>query len=761
MSNINNKDLEIEGGMTEDELVSLIRHNKNKSINEDTEYLDINEKILKEYNSEPYGDEVDGQSQVVTNDVSDVVESDITALVRTFLSSDNIVEFVPNSSDPQEIQEAEEKSEYVNNVVKNQEDAFETLHGWMKAALIQKCSAIKYYVEEVQTPEQYTYSNVTEDELIEINDELEGENVVEIEIVSKTESEKQKISEEIRSEMIDFIIFNARQAGQQVNPEDITEDQIEDIVNQIEEGGRQIRESVFDVTFKVIEQVRRIRICLIPTEDFIISKDARNKNEAELVGDRLVKTRSSLIAEGYDRKLVEKLKPLNTRESQYKSQMDNIRNRASYGSSNIDDNNGYSSNKASEEVELYDLYMKVDFDGDGIAERRHILMSGDTILVNEIFNHVPYAILSSILMPSEIVGRSRAELARTTQRVKSVTTRQMLDNLYMSNNSRIAANENVDLDDLLDVRPNGVVRVEGDNPINNDIIPIGTQFTGDKSLLILQHLDNSRANSTGNFIANQGLDKDAVSKETATRFEGVKESGAAKIELVARVYAETGFKQLFEGICWLASRYEDNETELKVFSVPTKITPTNWRYKNQKTQPKIVNEEKMLSNLQALYGIQTQLLAQGSPLVDQSKIQNTLSMMVKGLGMYDVSKFFNNVNVPQEMLMAQVEQLTNQLQQAQAFIKQNENPLKDAEEIKAQATLISAQSKQNTEAIKLEEQKRQFDLEMRRKEQELALKQEEFMRKMAQQQEEADDKLATKLTELELKYGKNIDGSIV
>ena len=66
-------------------------------------------------------------------------------------------------------------------------------------------------------------------------------------------------------------------------------------------------------------------------------------------------------------------------------------------------------------VQLSDLYVKIDYDGDGIAERRHILKSGNKILVNEYFNHVPYSIMSAVPMPHKAIGRSRAEITYETQ----------------------------------------------------------------------------------------------------------------------------------------------------------------------------------------------------------------------------------------------------------------------------------------------------------------------------------------------------------
>lgn len=733
--------------LTESELVSLVNQALVKSVHNNDDYIEANKDIMSQFLANPYGDEVEGQSQVVTPDISDVVESDMTSLIRVFLSSDNIVEFVPNTSNPEEIVEAREKSEYINSLIKSQDSIYKVMSDWMKSGLIHKCSAVKYFMDKQYEVDTKTYSNKDEDETIELMELLESEKYVEsVDIIEKVkveeDSEDLSLSEEKRQEIIEFIIFSSAQQGIQITPEQITEEQIESVVDELELTGRAIRNpEVFDVTFKIIKCVEVVKIVAVPTENFIITQNCQNKNDAEVVGDRVVKTRGDLLAEGYDRDLINNLPSISSSSNISNQRIDRVRNKASYGGNN-DLIESSISDWASEKIEIFDLYMKVDFDGDGIAERRHILMAGSEILENEIFNHVPYSILSSITIPYELIGKSRAELAQVWQRVKSVTTRQMLDNYYMANNSRIAVNENVDLDDILNPVPNGVVRVDTENPINNDIIPISTQFTGDTSLMMLQYLDNSRANSTGNFIANQGLDKDAVGKETATRFEGVKESGAAKIELVARTFAETGFKDLFEGLCWLSSQYIDEEKEISYLNQKLLINPANWTY-SHKTQPKIVNEEKMVGDLQGLLALQMQLKASQSPLVDEVKIQNTLMSMTKALGLPDTTRYFNNVEQPDQILQAQVEQLTAQLQEAQMLLQQAEdqNPFREAEQIKAEAQLIQAQAKQTMEAAKLAENKRQFDLDLQNK------------------QEEFDEKIAAQMTEMELRFNKQMEGN--
>jgi hypothetical protein len=713
--------------LSESQLSASVKQAISNSTLYNTQLSGINADLLNQYNSELYGDEEDGQSQVVTSDISDVVESDIASLVRIFLSGGKMLEFVPISGSKADILEAKEKTEYINHIVKKQKNSFKIIHDWMKSSLIQKYSVVKYFVETRTEVKEDTFKNVNADELVEIESQLETKNIKSLEIVAKEELEP-SIPEEVKA-MISQAI------GVDFNT--LPEDQQESL---LKEANIKPNQS-YDVTFRIIEEIQCIKIQCVPTENFIMTEGVFSKEEAPVVGDRLVKTRGDLLAEGYSKKLINSIPHTNDSDARINDSQSRVREKISYGSSsNIKDT--ISNDWANEEVEIYDLYVKIDFDGDGIAERRHILMSGDVILENEVFNHVPYAILSSILMPFEAIGKARSELAQVAQRIKTVVTRQMLDNMYMSNNQRIAANENVNYDDLLDVRPNGLIRVEGDNPINNDIIPVGTQFTGDRSLLILQHLDNSRANSTGNFIANQGLDKDAVSKETATRFQGVKDAGAAKIELVARVFAETGFKDLFEGLAYLVKRYQDDVKEISVLGKPLSINPATWLDESS-LECKSLDEQKQLESMQAIYSIQKELILNGSVIADQSKLFNTLDKITNGLGLYDTSKYFNDPALPEQTLIAENEQMKIQLQQMQTQIQQMENPLAEAEKIKAESSLIQANAKQQLDIAKLQENQRQFDL------------------KMQQEREKFEEQMVEKLTELELKYNKDVPGAIV
>jgi hypothetical protein len=679
--------------MTDRELIAIIDPAEKDATIFNGDFMAENNKYLKEYLGEPYGDEVEGQSQVVSTDVADVVESDMPSLARIFMGSGDILTFQPNTENEVEVKEAEEKTKYVNWIVRNQPESFQTLHNWLKDAEIQKNGVVKYFVDDSKEVETVSFEGVDVNELAQIAESLKGADVDKVEIA----------------------------------------DQLE-----YEQGG------TFDISFRVTKKDSKICIINVPPESFLITKNSTSVNDASLVGDRMRKTRGELVADGFSRDLIDQLPTVGDKDAQGQ-EIKTTREGDQGGSSDI----GSSINDwANESVEIFDLYMKVDYDGDGIAERRHIMKSGNHILINEPFNHVPYASLSAILMPHKAIGRSRAEVTSSAQRQKTVLIRGANNNMHMVNNPRNIVHPDVDLDDMLTVRTNGIVRLEEDSQVlpQNAVFPLQIPYIGDRALQMIQYVDQARAQTTGQMLANQGLDSDAIGRETATRFQGIEKSGEAKIELIARNYAETGFRKLYEGIAWLASRYQNTETEMRVLGKAMTVDPRKWKYSHSTTSVVGLgagNNEQMVASLQGIYGIQQQLKAQGSELVDSKDIYNTLKRIVDGLGMPRVDEFFNDPEKPEELLQAQNEILQQSVQQLQQMVEQLQNPLADAEMVKREGELKIANDKLLLDVAKLEEDRRQFNVSA------------------AQKETDSERKTATDLTALELKHGQDIEGALV
>lgn len=678
--------------MTDSELVSLLSQAKEQAAIYNGEFMRENTKFLAAYLGDKSGEfaGIPNQSSVVSTDIADVVEADMPSLMRIFYGSGDVVTFQPNTDNPAEVQEAEDKTKYVNWIVRNQPESFQILHAWLKDAEIQKNGVVKYFVDEQKEVDEERFTGVDFDELSTIVESLNDPDVTKSEIIEQEETSP----------------------------------------------------GVWDLKFKVTRETKKICILNIPPESFLISRNATSIDDAELVGDRVRKTRGELLAEGFPRELIDSLSTVDEEDNR-NSNIKAVRDR-DQGGNNPD---GTINNWASQHVEISDLYVKVDFDGDGIAERRHVMISGNKVLVNEYFNHVPYASLSAILMPHKAIGRSRAEITYPTQLQKTALVRGMNDNIRISQRPRNVVHPDIDLDDMLTYRDNGVIRMEDDTKIlpQNAVMPLVIPYTGDKTLQVIQYVDQARAQTTGALLPNQGLDADKITSETATRFNGIKDSSDAKVELIARNYAETGFRKLYEGIAWLASRFQDTQTEIRVLGKQLTVNPTSWKYKHH-IQSNVGlgagNNEKSVESLQGLYAIQQQLKANGSTLTDDVDIYNTLKRITDGLGFPRVDEFFNNPEEPEETLKAENELLNNMVMQLQQQVQQMQNPLAEAEEIKQRAFLLKAQSDAMINTAKLKENERQFNV------------------KTAQTDQHHDEDLALDITKVGLDNQTDLPGGL-
>lgn len=629
--------------MTESELCSLTQSMVENSVTESGTFNHDNEEYLKYYNGDPFGNEVDGRSKVVSTDTRDMVEADMPSLARVFLGAGDPVEFKPVSKSNEALQESRDKQAVVSHIIKSIRNSFRTQHDWLKASEFQNISALEYGVEEIKRPRYKTYTDISEAELTAIITDIESDPDV---------------------ESVDIVEQDS------------------------EEGDAEISM----VKLRIVVSKNEYFMRCVPVEDMIISRNAQNKEDADIIGKRFTKSRGQLLAEGFDKKLVDSLPTTNTEDAERDS-LKAIRYQRQGGEEYED--MSYTQ-WANQEVEGVDVYALIDFDGDGIAERRHIIKCGNVILENEPFDHVPYAIFSSMLMPNNIIGLPRAELTKEYQKVNSALWRQTLDNMYSVNMPRWAYNDSVDIDSLLDHQFGGAIYVKGQPAAS--LQALETPYIGDKALQVIQFMEGKKQSSTGSPIANQSLEADQLHKETATRFKGMDDANKSRIELVARVIAEVGYRDLWEGIAWFASHYQDTELEVRVLGREMKVDPTSWKYDHYicaKVGTGSGDDEKKVQNLSALYQIQSQLQQMQNPMVDNTKLYNTLSEITIALGQDAVGEFFNNPEEPDQIVEAERDALRNMVNQLQ---QQMQNPLAEAEQVKGQFQMQMKQLEQKYDA---------------------------------------------------------------
>jgi hypothetical protein len=689
--------------MTDEELCNRLRDREADAIQFNSTFGTENEENLSYYLARPFGNEIADQSQVVSTDCADVVEADMPSLARVFLGPNPVITFAPNSKSEADVKEAEDKTQYIDWLVRGQSHSFQTQLGWLKDSEIQKFGAVKYFIEDVETTKEVKMRGLSELEITQAEEDLDSKDVKSI-------------------------------------------DRVKEEDNEVEEGD----EPTFDITFRITTRSgNRATYKGVDTGNLLITRGSESVDEASLVGDIMTKTRGELKAMGVSVTKINKI-PTAGSKTVESSKMNTLRFSDEGGDSSIVVTDAW----AAEYVELLDLYVKVDYDQDGIAERRRVLKSRfeEVIIINEAFDHVPYAIISSIIMPHSAIGRSRVEVTKSNQLQKSKLLRESFDNTELVNHPGIIVNDdNVNVDDMLTVRSGRIIRTDG--VPSQDAFPLVVPSVLSESLQFIQYLDFARAQTTGTLMASQGLDADALNSETATRFVGVQDEGSAKIELVARGIAEVGYKKLYDGMAWLVSHFQDSSTEIMVLGKELTVDPRKWRF-DHKAKSEISegagDQQKQSNTLTGILQIQQQMKAAGSPLVDEVKIFNTLDKLVKVNGLARVDEFFNNPEVEDDLLKARNEILTNTVEQLQQMVQQLQNPLAEAEEIKGRAKLIEAEGKQELDAANMLKDMKEFREEMKL----------EF-EKLDESKRQANMKTATDLTKLELDSGEEVPGGLV
>jgi hypothetical protein len=341
-----------------------------------------------------------------------------------------------------------------------------------------------------------------------------------------------------------------------------------------------------------------------------------------------------------------------------------------------------------------------------------VVYASNEILSDEECDYVPFHAICPIPIPHKFYGQSLADRTLDIQLIKSTVTRQMLDNLYLTNNSRIAAVEGqVNLDDLLTSTAGGVVRVKNAGAI----VPLTVQSSASQSFPMLEYLDGVQAKRTGVSDAQQGLSADVLQNVTATAVATMSNASYGKLELIARIFAETGVKSLFKGILQLLCKYQDATRTLRINGRFVPFNPREWDTEYNVT----INvglgtgsRQEQLATMQMILGKQEQILqAYGmtNPLISLKQYRDTLAKFVHMAGFKDATAFMNEIT-------PEIEQQV--MQQAS---EEKPDPNTRAAEILAQVEREKAQLKQQTEMAKLELEKQQMELDNARKQLELQM----------------------------------------
>lgn len=586
--------------MSDDEVSAAIR----AAIQDATDFIDtvvapLRVDAAKSYNAEPYGNEEPGRSQVVSQEVRDTVDAMMPDLMRVFFGPERVAEFMPVGEGDTET--ADQATDYIDHIVKKDNDGFLVLHSAFKDALVRKVGVVKYWWDESTKVTTEEATGLTEDDVLLLMNDYANDPDVEVEVVAQGPS---------------------------------------------------------GTTVRVTRRKRsgKARIEAVPPEELLVNRNARTMADATLLCHRRPMTMSALVAMGYDHEVLEE----HARNEIETNREALVRNPfLNQGQNTLDE--------SLRTLDYYESYVLMDVDGDGVAEQRMICSIGDgsVILRNEPAKGVPFAVFSCDPEPHEFFGTAISERVMDLQKIKSMITRNMLDGLSQAIHPRTWAVEGqANLRDVLNPEVGAVIRVQAPNMVGT----FDTPFVGDKVLTVLDYFDQVKQHRTGVSHAASGIDADALQSTTKAAVAATVSAAHRRVELIARIFAETGMKQLFRGLLRLICNHQDRARMIRLRGKWVAMDPMSWDADMDVTVDVAVGStsvEERVAALQEIATKQEQILQQfgpNNPLVTVVQYRNTLAQMMTLAGFPDVSRYLRPVT--DEEVQAFTEQMQSQGPQA-------------------------------------------------------------------------------------------------
>jgi hypothetical protein len=506
------------------------------------------------------------------------------------------------------------------------------------------------------------------------------------------------------------------------------------------EEPQQEAEGRFAITYRIKKTRGRVRHALIAPEDFLYNKAARNMDEAVLVADRSWRTRGELMAMGYSD---EELRDVLSYEARQPASPETAERRISQFA-------GDEAHTAENALIRYtEAYVRLVTRAGDPPELRKICTVGENykIVNNEPAPFRPYAILIPDPEPHEFEGLCPADSTMDLQDINSHIARGILDSLNLALNPRTGFVEGlVNIGDLMNTQVGALIRMKAPNSLQ----PVEHRFVGDAGLATLEHFRAIKEDRLGISRASAGLNNDALQSATKSAVDATVAMREHRVELLARVFAETGMKQLFRNTYRLLKQHQNWERIVRLRGRYVPVDPRLWASEPDVIVTVGLGGGTRSERLQTLEGILQrqeaimQLLGPNNPLVDLVQYRAALAEWVTLTGRKEPDKYWKQVTP----------EIVQQLAEAQAQAPQQPDPTIMLAEAQIQIDQSKLQFDQQKETAKLQ-------LDQERQANEMALRQWEAQQRLDLERDKLDAEIGLRSREIELKYRGTVNTAAI
>ena len=534
-------------------------------------------------------------SDLVSTDVADTIEWALPSLMKVFTGSDEVITIAGVTEEDDT--KAETMQELLVYQLQRQNKFFPILYNWMKDALITGMGIIKCYWERTEgyTTEQTTLNN----------EALQALQQTGVPIVS-------------------------------IEGPDIYGD--------------------FVVTYQSPYYVKNApKIENILVSDFIYSSDAKSLEEANFVAQKRKVTMSYLRereAQGVYAN-IDEIKTEDFRQSKIESPIEQVIG------DKYNDLTFNEEDKARLEVVIYECYTKMDINGDGILEDMIITICGNTIIrieQNYMGRH-PFFTISPTKDPHRIwVKRSYAELIGELQDLKVALTRQIMHNVALNNDPKmLLAEDAINIDDYIQGRK--VIRMKSGHSLSEVAMPMPVHPLSPQTFQFLEYIEGQKENRTGITRYNQGLDANSLNK-TATGISAILGQSSQRLELIARMFAETGIYELFRFMVSLNQKFIDQNTVIRLTNKSLKINPEDLTGNFDlvvNAGISIATKESTIMATQTLLTALMQANAGGYMVSTPENIYNLFKKWIESIGFKNYGDYITDPAVTQQRMMMEMQ----------------------------------------------------------------------------------------------------------
>lgn len=649
-----------------------------------------------------YDGEVDigyeeGRSRVVATKCREVVKSLKPSIQRVFLSTENVVEFVPRM--PEDVEMCEQMTKFANYKFM-QNNGYRLLNDVFQDAMVKKTGIAKVMYEDISKSEIHEAHNLTDDEFTFLT---EPDNVTILEHTKNTSGS-------------------------------------------MDEEGIEIETVLHDVKLSVEQTSGDITITSIPPEEFFVDRNARSIDDFFVIGHRTDMTIGDLLEMGFDHDEVHNLQG-NMATFEAESEFE----RRNYA---VDEDEDESADPTSRKVVVTEAYMKIDKEGTGKPSMYRFILGGSSykMLSCELADEVPFAVFEVDPEPHAFFGSSLVDLVMDDQDAATSMLRGVLDNVALTNNPALEiVDGQVSVDDLLNNEIGRIVRVKQSGAIREQVVP----FTAGSTLPALQYFDTLVENKTGVSKASQGLDANVLQSASATAIAATMQGAAGQAEVVARNLAEGGMRRLFKLIAHCIINNADKEEIIRLNNEFVAVDPRSW----DADADMIVNvgigtgrEAEKSAVLRETLQMQMSVWQQYGPqngLVTMTNVRNTLADLLGTVGLKNTDRYYLPVTFEkeQELIAAKQEQAAQQAAMMQQGQTDPQQAFMATEQMKA-----STKAQVDMAKLQLDAQKAASDRDF--KMHELAMKDDLQRDNMVQD-------LAVKVAEILGKYETAVDTTAI